>query len=128
MMVWCVKVAHPLPSTASGGNVPTVQIQISAPPVTMATSTTLDTPSIACPHLLHLGRSHADFLLVKRNSFLSLPLPPSLSLPLSLSLRITVESRRRSKKLTARGAFSGARVVRGVDWNWEDQDGQSVIT
>lgn len=41
------------------------------------------------------------------------------------SPRITVESRRKSKKLTARGAFSGAKIVRGVDWNWEDQDGGS---
>jgi E3 ubiquitin-protein ligase mind-bomb len=41
------------------------------------------------------------------------------------SPRITVQSRRRSKKLTARGAFSGARIVRGVDWNWDEQDGGS---
>ncbi len=27
------------------------------------------------------------------------------------------------KKLTLRGLFPGARVVRGVDWHWEDQDG-----
>ncbi|KAB0378869.1 hypothetical protein FD755_010447 [Muntiacus reevesi] len=33
------------------------------------------------------------------------------------------ESRRKSKKITARGIFAGARVVRGVDWQWEDQDG-----
>ena len=25
----------------------------------------------------------------------------------------------------ARGIFSGARVVRGVDWQWEEQDGES---
>jgi len=34
-----------------------------------------------------------------------------------------LESRRKSKKITARGIFAGARVVRGVDWQWEDQDG-----
>ncbi|XP_068679361.1 E3 ubiquitin-protein ligase MIB1-like [Montipora capricornis] len=34
-----------------------------------------------------------------------------------------VEARRKSKKITARGIFPGARVVRGVDWQWEDQDG-----
>ena len=38
--------------------------------------------------------------------------------------RITVHSRRRSKKVTAQGAFAGARVVRGVDWQWEHQDGE----
>ncbi|KAK2193980.1 hypothetical protein NP493_4g12025 [Ridgeia piscesae] len=39
------------------------------------------------------------------------------------SLRVLVEPRRKSKKVTARGIFAGARVVRGVDWQWEDQDG-----
>ena len=34
-----------------------------------------------------------------------------------------MEPRRKSKKVTARGIFAGARVVRGVDWQWEDQDG-----
>lgn len=34
-----------------------------------------------------------------------------------------VETRRKSKKLVVRGIFPGARVVRGVDWQWEDQDG-----
>lgn len=37
--------------------------------------------------------------------------------------RILIEPRRKSKKITARGIFPGARVVRGVDWQWEDQDG-----
>ncbi|XP_048582357.1 E3 ubiquitin-protein ligase MIB1-like [Nematostella vectensis] len=37
--------------------------------------------------------------------------------------RILVEARRKSKKVTVRGIFPGARVVRGVDWQWEDQDG-----
>ncbi|KAB0360392.1 hypothetical protein FD754_004548 [Muntiacus muntjak] len=36
---------------------------------------------------------------------------------------VLLESRRKSKKITARGIFAGARVVRGVDWQWEDQDG-----
>nr|XP_020019152.1 E3 ubiquitin-protein ligase MIB1-like [Castor canadensis] len=39
------------------------------------------------------------------------------------SERVLLESRRKSKKITARGIFAGARVVRGVDWQWEDQDG-----
>lgn len=34
-----------------------------------------------------------------------------------------MEPRRKSKKLVVRGIFPGARVVRGVDWQWEDQDG-----
>ena len=34
-----------------------------------------------------------------------------------------MEPRRKSKKITVRGIFPGARVVRGVDWQWEDQDG-----
>ncbi|XP_060583880.1 E3 ubiquitin-protein ligase mib1-like [Ruditapes philippinarum] len=37
--------------------------------------------------------------------------------------RICVDSRRKSKKITVRGIFPGARVIRGVDWQWEDQDG-----
>ena len=37
--------------------------------------------------------------------------------------RVLVEPRRKSKKIMARGIFPGARVVRGVDWQWEDQDG-----
>ncbi|XP_061410032.1 E3 ubiquitin-protein ligase MIB1 isoform X1 [Lethenteron reissneri] len=39
------------------------------------------------------------------------------------SERVLLESRRKSKKITSRGIFPGARVVRGVDWQWEDQDG-----
>ena len=34
-----------------------------------------------------------------------------------------METRRKSKKITVRGIFPGARVIRGVDWQWEDQDG-----
>uniref|UniRef100_A0A8C4R8F4 RING-type E3 ubiquitin transferase n=1 Tax=Eptatretus burgeri TaxID=7764 RepID=A0A8C4R8F4_EPTBU len=41
------------------------------------------------------------------------------------SERLLLESRRKSKKITTRGIFVGARVVRGVDWQWEDQDGGS---
>ena len=39
--------------------------------------------------------------------------------------RLLVESRRKSKKITTRGIFPSARVIRGVDWQWEDQDGGS---
>ena len=41
--------------------------------------------------------------------------------------RIMVESRRKSKKISTRGIFPGARVVRGVDWQWEDQDGEGAF-
>ena len=37
--------------------------------------------------------------------------------------RALQEPRRKSKKLPIRGIFPGARVIRGVDWQWEDQDG-----
>ncbi|XP_012288064.1 E3 ubiquitin-protein ligase MIB1 [Orussus abietinus] len=39
------------------------------------------------------------------------------------SERVLLEPRRKSKKIAIRGIFPGARVVRGVDWQWEDQDG-----
>ena len=39
------------------------------------------------------------------------------------SNRILVESRRKSKKIAYKGLYPGARVVRGVDWQWDDQDG-----
>uniref|UniRef100_A0A8D8UEG3 RING-type E3 ubiquitin transferase n=1 Tax=Cacopsylla melanoneura TaxID=428564 RepID=A0A8D8UEG3_9HEMI len=39
------------------------------------------------------------------------------------SERVLLEPRRKSKKISVRGIFPGARVVRGVDWQWEDQDG-----
>lgn len=37
--------------------------------------------------------------------------------------RVMLDPRRKSKKIAVRGIFPGARVVRGVDWQWEDQDG-----
>ena len=39
-------------------------------------------------------------------------------------IRIPVEARRKSKKISARGLLPGARVIRGVDWQWECQDGR----
>jgi len=39
------------------------------------------------------------------------------------SERMLLEPRRKSKKIPVRGIFHGARVIRGVDWQWEDQDG-----
>jgi len=39
---------------------------------------------------------------------------------------VILEQRKKSKKITIRGIFNGARVVRGVDWQWNDQDGGSV--
>ena len=38
-----------------------------------------------------------------------------------------MEPRRKGKKILCRGIFPGARVVRGVDWQWEDQDGSSGL-
>jgi E3 ubiquitin-protein ligase mind-bomb len=37
--------------------------------------------------------------------------------------RVLLDPRRKSKKIAVRGIFQSARVVRGVDWQWEDQDG-----
>jgi len=39
------------------------------------------------------------------------------------SERVLLDPRRKSKKIPIRGIFPGARVIRGVDWQWEDQDG-----
>ncbi|CAG2162780.1 unnamed protein product, partial [Oppiella nova] len=39
------------------------------------------------------------------------------------SERVIIEPRRKGKKIAVKGIFPGARVVRGVDWQWEDQDG-----
>lgn len=36
------------------------------------------------------------------------------------------DSRRKSKKITMKGIVAGGRVVRGVDWQWEDQDGNNI--
>lgn len=36
---------------------------------------------------------------------------------------VVLEQRKKSKKITIRGIFNGARVARGVDWQWDDQDG-----
>ena len=36
------------------------------------------------------------------------------------------ETRRKSKKIFMKGIFAGGRVVRGVDWQWEDQDGMEL--
>lgn len=39
--------------------------------------------------------------------------------------RVSVPVRKKSKKIFARGIFPGAKVLRGHDWNWEDQDGEN---
>lgn len=39
---------------------------------------------------------------------------------------VVLDQRKKSKKITLRGIFPGSRVVRGVDWQWDDQDGGSV--
>ena len=33
------------------------------------------------------------------------------------------ESRKKSKKIAYKGIYAGARVVRGLDWQYDDQDG-----
>ena len=38
-----------------------------------------------------------------------------------------MEARRKTKKIQARGIFPGARVIRGVDWHWEAQDGKIFL-
>lgn len=37
--------------------------------------------------------------------------------------RERVAPRKKSKRISHRGLYPGARVVRGVDWQWDDQDG-----
>lgn len=56
--------------------------------------------------------------------FDSTSLSPSISINGESS--IVLEQRKKSKKITVRGIFSGARVSRGVDWQWDDQDGGCV--
>ena len=36
--------------------------------------------------------------------------------------RVLIESRKKSKKIAFKGIFVGAKVMRGVDWQWENQD------
>eukprot|EP00094_Tigriopus_californicus_P008731 TCALIF_08416-PA protein Name:"Similar to mib1 E3 ubiquitin-protein ligase mib1 (Xenopus laevis)" AED:0.20 eAED:0.20 QI:0/0/0/1/1/1/7/0/699 len=42
---------------------------------------------------------------------------------LGAAFEVLLEPRRKSKKIPIRGIYPGARVIRGVDWQWEDQDG-----
>ena len=44
------------------------------------------------------------------------------------SERVLLEPRRKSKKIPVRGIFPGARVIRGVDWQWEDQVFSWILT
>lgn len=37
--------------------------------------------------------------------------------------RVLMDPRRKGKKVQTRGIYPSARVIRGVDWQWEDQDG-----
>ena len=46
---------------------------------------------------------------------------------ISIISRIPIEARRKSKKISARGLLPGARVIRGVDWQWECQDGRQCF-
>ena len=50
-----------------------------------------------------------------RHSFSRFFLPHCNSVP--------VDPRKKSKKIPLKGLFNGARVFRGLDWRWENQDG-----
>lgn len=39
---------------------------------------------------------------------------------------VRVNKRQMSKKVTAKGVFEGARVSRGPDWMWDEQDGDGI--
>ena len=39
------------------------------------------------------------------------------------SEKVLIEPRRKAKKISCRGIYPGARVIRGVDWQYDDQDG-----
>jgi len=41
--------------------------------------------------------------------------------------RVKVGRRSKAAKIEARGIFVGARVVRGPDWDWGDQDGMTSM-
>jgi len=41
--------------------------------------------------------------------------------------RKEVPPREQSTKMEIMGLFAGARVVRGMDWSWADQDGNVTI-
>ena len=46
-----------------------------------------------------------------------------LTLPGGSDDGVVLDQRRKSKKIQTRGLCPGARVTRGVDWQWDDQDG-----
>ena len=41
-----------------------------------------------------------------------------------INFRIEVSARENAIKIEARGIFVGAKVTRGLDWRWNDQDGE----
>ena len=40
----------------------------------------------------------------------------------ALLKRVLLEPRKKAKKVQSKGIYPGARVIRGVDWQWENQD------
>ena len=46
---------------------------------------------------------------------------------LLLYFRVKVSKRRDSSKIQVMGNFAGARVVRGPDWDWGNQDGRCTV-
>ena len=41
--------------------------------------------------------------------------------------RTRVKARHYSRKVPAMGTFRGAKVTRGADWQWGNQDGESLV-
>ena len=48
--------------------------------------------------------------------------------PLPLRDRVNVPARSRSTSVEVKGIFPGAKVIRGHDWKWKDQDGMYMYT
>ena len=45
----------------------------------------------------------------------------------AFEFRTRVKARHYSKKLSAQGTYYGAEVARGIDWQWENQDGEKSV-
>ena len=114
MRARCVTRVTSSRSMASSGSAPSVPTTTSARCVTMPTSTTCDTASSAST------RREASASCWSREERARRSLREvSHDRPVSRGVVQPSPICRRS------GIFPGARVVRGVDWQWEDQDGGS---
>lgn len=74
-------------------------------------------------YIPHSSPTHATSLtLTLLTTSLALPrLTPHLSL--FSSCRVEVGSRKNAEKIPLQGIFTGAKVQRGPDWDWGNQDG-----